>query len=214
MFNFNKNFHQEQFITSAIIVDNFINDKDLEVLKKYYSKHGSFTSFGVTNNEETNESFHPLIHYDESELNKDYRNSLVLWIRKINEPDIKQLYTKICSKLFDINAQVFKYKLTDIEPFQYTIYNKGHFYKKHIDIDNNLLAGGCIRKLSFSIQLSDEKDYDGGELCLYNAETPFLADKKKCSATIFPSFAFHEVLPVTNGKREALVGWVWGPRFI
>ena len=79
---------------------------------------------------------------------------------------------------------------------------------------NELGIGNIQRKLSFTIQLSDEKDYDGGDLCCYVSEKLIEASKKKGSISFFPSFLLHEVKEVTRGKRCSLVGWVHGPRFV
>ena len=41
-------------------------------------------------------------------------------------------------------------------------YTKGGHYDWHVDTGNSV----CHRKLSFTIQLSDSKDYDFGNLCI------------------------------------------------
>ena len=67
------------------------------------------------------------------------------------------------------------------------------------------------RKISFSIQLSDPDDYEGGELLL-NHGNDCVVSKTKGSMTLFPSFTVHEVKPVTKGIRYSLVGWVVGDK--
>ena len=71
-----------------------------------------------------------------------------------------------------------------------------------------------VRKLSFSLQLSDHDDYKGGQLQLMNevGETYF-APKKKGTLIIFDSRVRHRVRKVTEGERQSLVGWVMGPRW-
>lgn len=84
----------------------------------------------------------------------------------------------------------------------------GH-YGQHYDLGSGE-AGIGFRKISISVQLSDESDYEGGELEVigFNA-----APKKKGGVIVFPSFLMHRVAPVTKGVRESLVGWVAGPPF-
>ena len=95
---------------------------------------------------------------------------------------------------------------------QYTEYyaNDGGHYDWHLDV------GQCTtwhRKLSWSIQMSDPKVYEGGDLRIVGGSDKhsFQSDTQKGSMTVFPSFLQHKVFPVTKGARRALVGWVYGP---
>jgi PKHD-type hydroxylase len=117
-----------------------------------------------------------------------------------------------CSKIIiDMNKQFFEYDLDYIGGLQFTVYNgeTQDFYNKHID---TLYESAGIRKLSFSIQLSEPDSYEGGELQLHYSSSPDIAKKDQGSMTIFPSFSLHEVTPVTKGTRYSLVGWVVGPK--
>jgi PKHD-type hydroxylase len=70
------------------------------------------------------------------------------------------------------------------------------------------------RKLSFSVQLSDDADYVGGDLRFhYIKNQPEVAPKEKGKVIFFPSWMVHDVTPVTQGTRRSLVGWVNGPNF-
>ena len=68
------------------------------------------------------------------------------------------------------------------------------------------------RKLSFTLQLTDPSEYEGGQTMIHNAKEPWAIPQTKGTITFFPSYTLHEVLPVTKGTRKALVGWVHGPR--
>ena len=71
-----------------------------------------------------------------------------------------------------------------------------------------------MRKLSFSLQLSDPKDYVGGELqFLGSDDSTFFAPKQKGSLVVFDSRTKHRVVKVKSGVRRSLVGWVVGPRW-
>jgi len=127
------------------------------------------------------------------------------------------LYQMLESQIKEFNWLNFKFVLHGMELANYLEYyaggedevdEHGHGkYVKHIDggINSN-------RKLTFSIQLSDPSEYDGGELLLWEAHEPMVIPKKKGMIVFFPSTALHEVKPVTRGVRRSLVGWVHGPQ--
>ena len=145
------------------------------------------------------------------------------------------------------NRENFMYDIEGIDTneIQYTEYQKGEYYDWHVD-DNigrclfndkvlasasnqgeniAILNGEYIRKLSFSIQLSDPEDYEGGELEFkvsnynsrkrgdFNLDEPFHAPNKKGTIIIFDSRVKHRVREVKSGVRKSLVGWVVGPRW-
>jgi PKHD-type hydroxylase len=70
-----------------------------------------------------------------------------------------------------------------------------------------------VRKLSFSVMLTDPEEYEGGELLLKIDSFPITPPNKKGTVIFFPSYVLHEVTPVTKGTRKTLVGWVLGPKF-
>lgn len=134
------------------------------------------------------------------------------------------------------NRENFMYDIEGIDTneIQYTEYQKGEYYDWHIDdditrcmVNDNVLTsadnhgeniailnGEYIRKLSFSIQLSDPEDYEGGELEFnVNNEECFFAPNKKGTVIIFDSRIQHRVREVKSGVRKSLVGWVVGPRW-
>ena len=114
------------------------------------------------------------------------------------------------------------------ETSQFTIYKKGHYYGWHADQSNEpIQAGnkntkGKTRKLSLTLQLTDQREYEGGDFQFkwIQAKQDLLkivtVDDAKGIGTviIFPSFTQHQVLPITKGKRESLVNWSLGKPFI
>jgi PKHD-type hydroxylase len=114
------------------------------------------------------------------------------------------------------------------EASQFTIYEKDHYYGWHVDQftaprkvkDKNF--DGKIRKLSLTLQLTDKTKYEGGDFQfkwidnqkkdIFNVMT--IDDAKDMGTVIiFPSFIWHQVLPITRGKRESLVNWSVGKEF-
>ena len=135
-----------------------------------------------------------------------------------------------------INRENFCYDLTDIDgsSIQYTQYGPGQFYDWHQDADIDsfykpqlvhgsgqnmsqdqvILKGEYVRKLSFSLQLSDPNDYTGGEVqFLDNSGKTYFAPKQRGTLIIFDSRTKHRVRKVKSGLRKSLVGWVVGPRW-
>ena len=104
----------------------------------------------------------------------------------------------------------------DIKPFgdrylQYTSYSEGEHYNWHVD---TIKKEDSIRKLSFSLQLSDPEDYSGGELQFIDeGDKLFFAPKDRGTIIIFDSRIKHRVMKVRSGCRKSLVGWVEGPKW-
>jgi PKHD-type hydroxylase len=120
--------------------------------------------------------------------------------------------TRILEFANQANNARFKFDLSgflDIDAPMIMRYKKGHYYDWHIDTGNSV----CHRKLSFSIQLSDSKDYEGGDIEFLGSKVKKEEFRQKGVAIIFPSFLPHRITKVTKGVRHAIVGWIHGPTF-
>ena len=107
------------------------------------------------------------------------------------------------------------------ESCQFTKYdgNKKQHYDWHTDAGTRINENGKIRKLSMTVALVDGSEYEGGDFEI-NMSTPDRENihvikeaKIKGSVTIFPSFVWHRVKPVTAGTRYSLVLWSIGEPF-
>jgi len=142
------------------------------------------------------------------------RNDAVRISRKAVFPHTSEtaaIYGKMEQIARKVNNEVYRFVLSDFsEPFQYAVYEgrEGGHYDWHFD--NGLTK--IIRKLSFSLQLSEPEDYEGGELEVYNGSL-VPAPRERGSVIAFPSYALHRVTSVTRGTRKSLVIWMTGPRF-
>ena len=111
------------------------------------------------------------------------------------------------------------------ESCQFTKYGKEQFYDWHCDSwtkpydkpdDPN--SNGKVRKLSVTVSLSDETEYEGGDFEFDfrssddGSNQPQICKeiKPKGSIVVFPSFVWHRVKPVTSGTRYSLVMWNLG----
>ena len=114
------------------------------------------------------------------------------------------------------------------ESCQWTRYSESQHYTWHQDQfkkpfnDPKSYQHGLIRKLSVTVSLEDGSTYEGGDLQFdlrnsTNGEPAIInavSARKKGSITVFPSFIWHRVTPVTKGTRYSLVIWNLGKPFL
>ena len=93
-----------------------------------------------------------------------------------------------------------------IEPYKLQRYTVGGYFGRHIDNYHGLNLPQD-RKISVTLQLSNDHDYEGGNFLCGTHKI----SRKKGSLTFFPSFYPHMVEKVTAGTRWSLIGWAWGP---
>ena len=95
-----------------------------------------------------------------------------------------------------------------VEPYELKQYGAGDFFGKHTD-NYNSLSKDIDRKITMSIQLSDDEDYVGGDLLVLSQSY----SRKKGSIIAFPSLLTHQVNPILKGDRWSLISWAWGPQW-
>ena len=81
-----------------------------------------------------------------------------------------------------------------------------HFVR-HVDVGDQM----PYRKLTFTVQLTPEDEYVGGDLVF--PEAGMVAPREVGSMTVFSSLLAHVVTPIVSGVRHALVGWIHGNEF-
>lgn len=186
---------------APISVDNFFNDEEIEKIKDCASWYDPIQA-GVTNGQEDKLFV----------LNPEIRKGDVVFIPHSEKMD--WMFRKVRIAIDNLNNIYFRFNIVFLECFQYSIYNVGDHYDYHRDVfAHGINALYEQRKLSFTIQLSDPNEYEGGDLEFYNPTGPVKSNRAKGSITVFPSYHYHRVSPVTKGKRIALVGWIVGPDF-
>ena len=137
------------------------------------------------------------------------RTSHISWIPfKKMQP----MYKKIEQTMKATNNNHFGFDgMTISENAQYTEYPEGGFYEWHVDNDVNMQHEPPVRKISMTLLLSPESEFEGGDLELM-AEGK-VAKIKQGHAIFFASFIRHRVKPVTRGNRKSLVMWFGGTPF-
>lgn len=137
-----------------------------------------------------------------------------------------------------VNNDNYLYDITGIDNnhLQYGVYGVGGHYVWHADQDMQSMekhpncfkhglhedrakgvqgaSSELVRKISFSLQLTDPSEYEGGELQVMLPSGEIHTMPKELGTVIFfDSRLTHRVTPVTKGERRSMVGWVVGPRW-
>jgi PKHD-type hydroxylase len=142
-------------------------------------------------------------------LDTQTRTSHISWIPFKKMAD---MYKDIEHIMRTTNGNHFGFDGMQItEMAQYTEYPEGGFYEWHVDNDVNCAHEPPVRKISMTLLLSPENEFEGGDLELM-AEGK-TAKLKQGNAIFFASFIRHRVKPVTRGRRQSLVMWFGGTPF-
>jgi PKHD-type hydroxylase len=166
------------------------------------------------------------------------RSSTIKWFEPQYMPE--NLSQKIYDAANMANEQCgWNHTWEYMENPQYTIYNaqperQGDFYTWHTDAGPVNYPNGTHRKLSMTIQLSDQDDYEGGHFQWLEPAQQFdkmngtnpqvnmqdairtlsFSSKTIGSVCVFPSFLYHQVTPVLVGQRKSLVCWFAGKPYV
>ena len=126
---------------------------------------------------------------------------------------LPEMYKIIERTMKQVNGNHFGYEgMTITEPAQFTEYPKGGFYDWHMDAEVNCQFEPPVRKISMTILLSPQEEFEGGDL-------EFMAEGNKPpqllqgQAIFFCSLLRHRVSKVKKGVRRSLVQWFGGPPF-
>ena len=147
------------------------------------------------------------------------RTSMIKWI-----PETEKwhwLYDKLLDLAIKANKEKWRFDLvSSLELIQYTEYHASECgqYDWHQDVGEGDLQSK--RKVSITVQLSDDDEYEGGEFMILKGgsgtgklENFYTCPRNKGNVIIFPSYKVHRVAPVTKGVRKSLVLWIGGSHF-
>ena len=144
-----------------------------------------------------------------SGIDTETRTSHISWI-----PFSKttEMYKDIEKVMKTTNGNHFGFDGMQItEMAQYTEYPEGGFYDWHIDSDTHFAHEPSVRKISMTLLLSPDNEFEGGDLEIMKKGQA--AKLKQGHAIFFASFIRHRVTPVIRGNRKSLVMWFGGTPF-
>ncbi len=120
--------------------------------------------------------------------------------------DISKKLSSLVKKKFLNDDLIKSFTLPKyIHGIMFTKSSKGMKYGRHID--NAYMSSGRA-DLSFTIFLSEKKQYDGGELLIENLTSENKFKLNSGEILIYPSTYLHSVQEVLNGERIVCVGWI------
>ena len=142
-------------------------------------------------------------------LDTKKRITTISWIPFKEMPE---MYDQVNVFIQKANRNHFGFDNIQItENAQFTEYPEGGFYDWHMDSDVNMQHEPPVRKISMTVLLSPENQFQGGDLELMAPGK--YAKLKQGHAICFASFLNHRVAPVTRGVRQSLVMWFGGEPF-
>jgi SM-20-related protein len=183
------------FIADRVgIADHFLSTSLAAQLKHNLTERylaGQLITAGIGNNEE--------LHLD-----KMIRSDRIYWLdRSQNDPSENLFFDLMDSFVLYLNTTCYT-GITGYE-FHYALYEKGSFYKKHLDQFRN------DKSRAFSMILYMNTDWqaaDGGELCVQHADYVQTIAPNNGKCVFFKSSELeHEVL-VTQQQRLSITGWL------
>jgi predicted 2-oxoglutarate/Fe(II)-dependent dioxygenase YbiX len=123
------------------------------------------------------------------------------------------MYKTIENSMLRANGNHFGYEGMQLtEPAQFTEYPKGGFYDWHMDADIIGKYEPPVRKISMTILLSPQHEFEGGDL-EFMSEGNKPPQLMQGQAIFFCSMLRHRVAKVKKGVRRSLVQWFGGPSF-
>ena len=141
-----------------------------------------------------------------SGIDTETRTSHISWIPFTKTPE---MYKDIEKVMKTTNGNHFGFDGMQItEMAQYTEYPEGGFYDWHIDSDTHFAHEPSVRKISMTLLLSPDNEFEGGDLEIMKEGQA--AKLKQGHAIFFASFIRHRVTPVIRGNRKSLVMWFGG----
>tara|TARA_S200002703_G_scaffold159432_1_gene172888 strand:- start:1890 stop:2513 length:624 start_codon:yes stop_codon:yes gene_type:complete len=198
------NLDNNYFILESAVTDRFC-DHVLEYGK--HLKEQTATTWGVDLNNMTPDQINKF---------EKLRKSKITWMND------NWMYKEIKPIIHQVNEQAgWNFQWSETEPFQFTKYEgteKQH-YDWHTDSGTkSQTTDGLIRKISASLILVDNNEYEGGNFEIFSphpeeSKVLSISLKQKGTMIFFPSFVYHRVKPVTSGTRYSLVCWNKGYLF-
>ena len=164
-----------------------------------------------------------LIHEELETINKNLKNQKDLWedgkktagsyaskvknnLQLNRNSEFSKKYAELIKRKILSNQLIKSFALPKlIHGIMFTKSQKDMHYGRHID--NPFMSSGRS-DLSFTISLTHQDSYEGGELLIetINSEKKFKLNAGEI--IIYPSTYLHSVEKIKNGERIVCVGWI------
>ena len=164
-----------------------------------------------------------LIHEELETINKNLKNQKDLWedgkktagsyaskvknnLQLNRNSEFSKQYAELIKRKILSNQLIKSFALPKlIHGIMFTKSQKDMHYGRHVD--NPFMSSGRS-DLSFTISLTHQDSYEGGELLIetINSENKFKLNAGEI--IIYPSTYLHSVEEIKNGERIVCVGWI------
>ena len=164
-----------------------------------------------------------LIHEELETINKNLKNQKELWedgkktagsyaskvknnLQLNRNSEFSKKYAELIKRKILSNQLIKSFALPKlIHGIMFTKSQKDMHYGRHVD--NPFMSSGRS-DLSFTISLTHQDSYEGGELLIetINSENKFKLNAGEI--IIYPSTYLHSVEEIKNGERIVCVGWI------
>ena len=138
------------------------------------------------------------------EHNKLFRSDMIYWLDRKHDNVSENSFLDMIDAFILYLNETYYTGITEYE-FHYALYEKGSFYKRHLDQFKN----NDSRKYTMILYLNEDwVKNDGGELCIYqNGEEQNISPNEGKMVFFKSNELEHEVL-VTNKPRMSITGWL------
>ena len=141
---------------------------------------------------------------DAISFDKSVRSDKIFWLDRRHNDKLENDFFDLMDEFVSYLNSTCYTGITGYE-FHYAMYEKGTFYKKHMD----RFRSDSSRLFSMIMYLNEDwEQSDGGELCIHHADHLQNISPNKGKSIFFKSNELlHEVL-VTQKPRMSITGWL------
>lgn len=143
-----------------------------------------------------------------AEVLKDKKSKVREVMKFPNNSSTSAFYAIILDYIFEAN-QIYNFDFNQILPYPNIV------KLPHTDSvqDWNWNLDQVESKLTIICQLSDPKDYKGGDHLIRLGSNVFTLPKEQFKTVVFPSFGLQKLEPITKGSRKYFIAHIGSHRF-
>ncbi len=132
------------------------------------------------------------------------RSDKIYWLDRKHDNVFETLFFDLMDSFVDYLNRTCYTGITGYE-FHYAMYEKGSFYKKHLDQFQNNKS----RAFSMIMYLNaDWQEKDGGELCIHHSDHLQMIAPVNGKCVFFKSSELEHEVRLTHAPRLSITGWL------